>query len=185
MKSADAFNEFWSVQSEAGLPRMSMSSPSWIFWSPCSRPSSRVDVLVFVHSLRGRWASFWDTKQESQAETRNLEIQDGEYVDILQRPDQKSDWILSKRIRVWFSFIRIRSFIEIFDFSSSHETPPFVHEFFGTRYFGRRTIGCTFRGFSCTSWNNFERLFQNYFRHLSQKVFQYSTDLHEYNQNWN
>ena len=52
---------FW-----AGLLRTSTSSPSWIFEALVPIPKVIVDVLVFVHGLRGWWANFWDTKQESQ-----------------------------------------------------------------------------------------------------------------------
>ena len=45
---------------------MSTSSPSWIIGALVPYPKIIADVLVFINGLRGGWASFWDTKQESQ-----------------------------------------------------------------------------------------------------------------------
>ena len=35
-------------------------------WRSRTRPQSRPDFLVFVHSVYGWWANLWDTQQESQ-----------------------------------------------------------------------------------------------------------------------
>ena len=46
-----------------------------------------LDVLFTVHSLRYWWARFLNTSRSLRTEARNLEIQGGEDVDILRRPD--------------------------------------------------------------------------------------------------
>ena len=50
---------------KAGLLRTSTSSTSWVF-------EALADVLVFIYGLRGRWASFWNTKQKTQDENKEF-----------------------------------------------------------------------------------------------------------------
>ena len=120
----------------------------------CPRRPGSFEALVPVPQVE--WTSLFSSivfvvgGQASEIQSRNLRRKQGIWKSRTARTSTSCRGLIRRAIGfwVWLSFIRIRSFIEIFDFSSSHETPPFVHEFFGTRYFGSRTIGCTFRGFS-------------------------------------
>lgn len=64
--------------SKAGLLRTSTPSPSWICEAHVPVPKVVTDVLVFV------------------VNNRLLEYQDGEDVDVLQRPDQRQNASLEK-----------------------------------------------------------------------------------------
>ena len=67
----------------AKLLRTSTYSPSWIFEAMVPVPKIFADILVFVHGQTSEIHS-----RSLRTETRNLEIQDGEDVDVLRRPSQ-------------------------------------------------------------------------------------------------
>ena len=73
----------WRTTGDLALVQDRKDHWTRIFEALVPVPKVVADVLVFVHGLRGWWATFWNTKDKSQPETlgtktRNLKIQNGE-----------------------------------------------------------------------------------------------------------